>query len=152
MALPTGVLGSWAVASLPAAFELLGAMAVLCLSKGISLKVQAALQNFSAGIIIAAIGGSLFPMLESKLKKSDSILVSVGGIVLGFAVALGLMFYIKSIGEDGPQYMQEDVDAADLDAAGEGFIGMDDDEDEDEESLFVSQSTPPPHPPTPHLD
>jgi hypothetical protein len=43
------------------------------------------------------------------------------------------MFYIKSIGEDGPQYMQEDVDAADLDAAGEGFIGMDDDDDEDED-------------------
>lgn len=128
MGLPSGILGSWLVASIPAVFELIGAMAVLCISDGISLKLQAALQNFSAGIIIAAIGGSLFPLLEEKVQQSDSILLSVAGILLGFGAGLCLMFWIKSIGEEGPQY-QEELVMEDLDD-GEEFIGLDDDLDD----------------------
>jgi hypothetical protein len=148
MAFPTGVAGSAAVASLPAFFELIGAVAVLCISKGIPLRVQAALQNFSAGIIIAAIGGSIFPLLEEKValsgcgflgfspecplpgevKQADEVWQSVLGIVIGFTVALLLMYTVKNCAEEGPQYQEEMVLDDLLDES--NFIGLDEVPDE----------------------
>jgi len=124
MGFPTGILGSTLVASLPATFELIGAVCVLFLSKGIPPKVQAALQNFSAGIIIAAIGSGIFPLLEEKIAKGESVVANLGAILIGFAFALVLMYTIKSIGEEGPQY-QEELVVGDIDKDSSSFIGLD---------------------------
>jgi len=43
-------------------------------------QVQAALQNFSAGIIIAALGGEIFPLLVSKIEEAGSSEAQMEGV------------------------------------------------------------------------
>jgi len=96
--------GSTMVASIPAVAELFGAFVAFSLSKGIPPKVQAALQNFSAGIIIAALGGEIFPLLTSKIEEAGSTAKTfegLAGLLIGFMFALVFMLYTKSGDDDG---------------------------------------------------
>lgn len=58
----------------------------------VSDKVEAALQNFAAGLILAAVASELFPVL---LEKTDG--PSYIGITLGFLVALSLIYGLEAL-------------------------------------------------------
>lgn len=50
--------------------------------------IEACIQNFCAGLILAAVGGELFPLVETSPSKSDACL----GISTGFITCLFLIY------------------------------------------------------------
>ena len=61
----------------------------------ISKIVEAILQNFSAGLILAAVGGELFPLLYLDKSPADTAI----GITLGFAFGLALNYGLDAFVE-----------------------------------------------------
>ena len=59
----------------------------------INPSVQAATQNFSAGILIAAVAGELYPLLGAR---GTGTMVNVG-MAVGFALGLVLMYGLKTM-------------------------------------------------------
>ena len=54
-------------------------------------KIEAVFQNFAAGLILAAVGAELFPLLHKYSTKSESII----GISVGFPVAILIIYGIE---------------------------------------------------------
>lgn len=98
--LDMGVVGRAVCTSLiPAAAMWFGSACIFCV-KEVSAKFQGCMQNFSAGIIIAAVAGELFPLLTSgpynRHEGEEPPHPTSGGtvgMVVGFLVAL-LVFYL----------------------------------------------------------
>jgi hypothetical protein len=81
--------------TLPAIAMLVGSLVIVAL-KSVDDVLQAALQNFSAGIIIAAVGCELFPLItESKTEPIGYL-----ALLVGFAVGLVLMFGVGWLIDD----------------------------------------------------
>ena len=66
------------------------------------------LQNFSAGILLAAVGKELFPLLD---VEGGGIFTPIG-MTIGFLVGLGLMFTLKTVLEDLEGEEEEEDDHA----------------------------------------
>jgi len=112
---------------IPAACMMIGSLAVLCLR--VSERVQACFQNLSAGILIAAIGNELFPLMNNGVEgattpptQQESILGICGGFVIGVCFMFGIDAAVDCISgddDDDDDAGGEDMEAGLLnDAAG----------------------------------
>lgn len=114
----TEVVHATGLAAIPAFCMLMGSLAVMFVSK-INTKVQASLQNFSAGIIIAAVGSELFPLL-GKGGASETLGLAVG-FILGLAVLYGLEHLTEEDEEDESVSPEGSVVSIDSDGEDKGF-------------------------------
>jgi len=77
-------------------------LAIIALSNiEVGAKIEASLQNFAAGLIIAAVAGELFPVMLDSSKNPSYIGISVG-FVIGLATIYGLeaiIGYLEGIDE-----------------------------------------------------
>lgn len=95
------LLGTIGVVSICSTMMALGTVAMLFVN--VPKQIEAATQNFSAGILVAAIAGELFPLLHGHgnvhaHKKWEKTL----GMLFGFSLGLVLMFGQKHLlGHDG---------------------------------------------------
>eukprot|EP00906_Rhabdomonas_costata_P005636 RCo008414 len=85
----SAVLGAFLVACVPAAAMLVGSVVAACFHVG--QRLQAVTQNFSAGIILAAVGRELFPLLKHDTFSKDL------GVAAGFSLAVVLMFGLHKL-------------------------------------------------------
>jgi len=81
------VLQAAGIAAIPSLAMLFGGMLMICIKQA-NPKFQAMMQNLSAGIILAAVAGELFPLMRSHQKDWKAML----GLSLGFFLGLGVMF------------------------------------------------------------
>jgi zinc transporter ZupT len=102
---PGGLLESLFVVGLPAVLMLVGS--AIAFFERVPEKIQACTQNFSAGLLISAVAGELYPLMNGKetpvgVGKAEppSNIASTLSICLGFMVGLGFMFGIESLIED----------------------------------------------------
>jgi zinc transporter ZupT len=124
-----GLAGTIGVVSICSVMMAIGTVAMLVVS--IPKKVEAATQNFSAGILVAAIAGELFPLLhgsgghrrtETPPANSEAKLEKTMGMLVGFALGLLLMFGQKGLlghdhgshgdGDDEDNLLLSDVEIA----------------------------------------
>jgi zinc transporter ZupT len=95
------LLQSIPVVALPSSLMLFGS--AVAFSQRIPEKIQAATQNFSAGLLIAAIAGELFPLMNGQAAegagKSTAVseFASTLAIGIGFVIALGFMFTLEEL-------------------------------------------------------
>lgn len=75
--------------SIPCACMLLASY--LMMKVVVSNEIEATLQNFSAGLILAAVGNELFPLIASVNGVTDA-----AGITLGFVFGLSLVYGVES--------------------------------------------------------
>jgi len=100
------------VALAPALLMLLGSIAVFFVR--VPEKLQACTQNFSAGILLAAVAGELFPLLDTS-DDTAKVMDRYIGLCGGFFVALIFMFGLEYLTEDcdevsSPQPVQPTLD------------------------------------------
>jgi len=103
--------------SAPSLCMMLGSAVFLCLS--VSKKIQACFQNLSAGVLIAAIGNELFPLLRCGSPNSTSAppeWASYVGLCGGMLVGLVFMFGIDGFLDS----LEGDEDEDDEDGGSEG--------------------------------
>ena len=74
------------VGSFPSAAMLVSSFLLSSLT--ISSTVEAMFQNFAAGLILAAVGSELFPLVSENTSEADSII----GLTVGFPLALLFIF------------------------------------------------------------
>jgi len=106
--LSTQVLYATGLSGIPAFCMLMGSLAVLFVNS-VNEKLQAALQNFSAGIIIAAVGSELFPLL-GKGGAYESV-----GMAVGFVGGLALLYGLEELTEE---HEDEKARGSDVDLEG----------------------------------
>jgi zinc transporter ZupT len=82
--------------------------------------IQAATQNFSAGLLIAAVAGELFPLMTGKKRPAGAAdteppntMLSMVAIAVGFSLALAFMFGLEALTE-GDEDEDEDTRKPDL--------------------------------------
>mmetsp|Transcript_40638 Transcript_40638/g.73180 ORF Transcript_40638/g.73180 Transcript_40638/m.73180 type:complete len:403 (-) Transcript_40638:136-1344(-) len=116
------MLESIVVVALPSMLMLLGS-AVAFFGR-VPDMLQAALQNFSAGLLIAAVAGELFPLMTgsakpagSEARAETSMWPSTIAIALGFSLALAFMFGLEELteedeseGETGRKHSKSDLE------------------------------------------
>ena len=92
MAKEAGLPLALAIIVAPTACMMIGSMLVLCVR--FTKQFQASMQLFSAGILIAAIGNELFPLLNNGVegKQVPTDMESYVGVISGFAIGLFFMF------------------------------------------------------------
>jgi hypothetical protein len=91
-----GVVGSTALLGTGTAISMLVGSLVIVALRSVSEVLQGALQNFSAGIIISAVGCELFPLITD----SGGGAIGYVAITAGFVVGLGLMFGVGWLLDD----------------------------------------------------
>ena len=64
----------------------------------VSSEVEASFQNFSAGLILSAVAGELFPLL-SEGSQLESVVGEILGFAVGLMVVYGVELLISKIGE-----------------------------------------------------
>jgi zinc transporter ZupT len=70
-------------------------LATLLLTKvEVSAQVEASLQNFAAGLIIAAVAGELFPIMMNSSDNASFI-----GITAGFVIGLAVIYGLEHVAE-----------------------------------------------------
>jgi len=62
-------------------------------------KVQACTQNFSAGLLLSAVAGELYPLMDRDLGTGTSVVA----ITIGFALGLAFMFGLEAVTEGGEE-------------------------------------------------
>lgn len=77
------------VGSIPCACMLFASY--LMMKVVVSNEIEAMLQNFSAGLILAAVGDELFPLISSVKGSNDAL-----GITIGFIFGLSLVYGVES--------------------------------------------------------
>eukprot|EP00930_Biecheleria_cincta_P063251 TRINITY_DN48768_c0_g1_i1.p1 TRINITY_DN48768_c0_g1~~TRINITY_DN48768_c0_g1_i1.p1 ORF type:complete len:415 (-),score=75.46 TRINITY_DN48768_c0_g1_i1:61-1305(-) len=83
----------------PALAMLLGSSFALWLR--VPDKIQACMQNFSAGLLISAVASELYPLMSPKsLTKFDSTIAITCGFVLGLIFMFGLEHLTEGDGDD----------------------------------------------------
>jgi len=97
MAKEAGLPLALAIIVAPTACMMIGSMLVLCVR--FTKQFQASMQLFSAGILIAAIGNELFPLLNNGVegKQVPTDMESYVGVISGFAIGLFFMFGIDMV-------------------------------------------------------
>mmetsp|Transcript_78836 Transcript_78836/g.255730 ORF Transcript_78836/g.255730 Transcript_78836/m.255730 type:complete len:454 (+) Transcript_78836:1-1362(+) len=96
------------VVLLPAGVMLVGSIAVFCVR--VPAKLQAAFQNLSAGILISAVAGELYPLIVEPANDASPWKHYVA-LVAGFVIALLAMFglgYLTGGAEDEEHEEQEE--------------------------------------------
>eukprot|EP00854_Cymbomonas_tetramitiformis_P008147 gene8147-9679_t len=91
------------VAAVPAAAMLVGSVLVLAMPR-VNDNAQAALQNFSAGMLVAAVGDELFPLILKSGNDGESYI----SMFLGCLCGLLVMFGMKSLWNIDHQYQIRD--------------------------------------------
>jgi hypothetical protein len=119
--------GAMLVVFIPALAMCAGSLSVLCFR--INDTFQAAMQNFSAGILLGAIAGELFPILQNVHEwRGHENGDEFAGEAIGFLFGLGLMYAVKILAEK----FEEDESEATLEItanpvieeAGEGVVNQ----------------------------
>ena len=64
----------------------------------VSSEVEASFQNFSAGLILSAVAGELFPLL-SEGSQVESVVGEILGFGVGLAVVYGVELLMSKLGE-----------------------------------------------------
>ena len=95
------------VVSVPAFAMMMGSIVIAATSCIVPDKTQAVLQNLSAGIIIAATAGELFPLLESS--DGGGNFLNTLGMTVGFLAALGAMFLIRHFNDRAAENSAEEA-------------------------------------------
>ena len=65
----------------------------------VSSSIEASFQNFSAGLILSAVAGELFPLL-SEGTELESVVGEIIGFAAGLLVVYGMESLMSKIGED----------------------------------------------------
>jgi zinc transporter ZupT len=105
-------LGTLAVLLSPSIFMILGS--IFALNLRVSDKLQACTQNFSAGLLISAVAGELYPLMSPP--DLSSVTKSVA-ITAGFALGLAFMLSLEHLteGEEGEDEDEEPSQSSPLD-------------------------------------
>merc|ERR1712166_1206524 len=106
-------LAAMLVACGPALSMTIGSAAAFCVSSE-NATFQASMQNFSAGLLIAAISGELFPMMRNDGEHAKKIpeWQSFVGVSAGFFLGILFMYSVKVFceGMEGEEGEDEDED------------------------------------------
>lgn len=106
------MLGALVVSAAPALSMLLGSASVVCVT--VPDWLQASLQMFSAGLLISAVAGELFPLLSIPHKATDAdttgnaSLEETLGIAVGFLIGLLFMFGLAHLTEGADDDEEEE--------------------------------------------
>lgn len=87
----------WLIGSVPCIFMLLASFIMMHVQ--VSDVIEATLQNFSAGLILAAVGNELFPLL-SKCEGVQKALGITIGFVFGLILVYGIENYVETFNTD----------------------------------------------------
>ena len=71
----------------------------------VSSSVEASFQNFSAGLILSAVAGELFPLLAEGTEL-ESVVGEIVGFAAGLFVVYGMESLMSKIGEDEDEQQQ----------------------------------------------